>query len=151
MRGRSAVLALVAVVALLPGAGPALASCATGVSISPYAFTGTVTDTAHHGYLALVRTEDGRDVRVDGGGPDEEDARDFVVGGRYRFDVRTPRPPFHDSACSATRLLSAPARPAASSEQDELWHRELLGLAAAVLALAGGLLLRRVGRSRRDG
>src|SRR6185369_16407504 len=86
---RGLVVMVVAIAGWLPAAAaPASASCVTPPPASPAVFTGTVLTIGPGGRTARVRTDDGREVTVNGG-PSEGGVtsvdRTYRAGTRYEF------------------------------------------------------------------
>lgn len=102
---------LLACAAILPLGPAASASCAGTPTLSPYAFQGRVEQTDDSGRLAQVMTEDGRRVLVQGGETERGVAtgndRTFVPHAKYEFHPTNESSPFHDNACTATRIIEA--------------------------------------------
>ncbi len=104
-------LLLVLAAAHVVAAPAAVASCADRPTASPYAFMGTVIDTARGGRVATVVTDSGERVTVlgssDPSGVTSAD-RTYVVAGRYEFHPLDGTDPFEDNACTATRQVAGP-------------------------------------------
>jgi len=144
---------------LLGTAAPASASCVTPPPVSPRVFTGTVLSTEHDGRIARVRTDDHRDVTVNGtpseGGFTSVD-RTYRAGTRYEFHPVNAIDPYQDNICTATRAV-APLAPASmgtvatSEATGSSTHSELAWVAGGLLALGAAGVLLFVVRSRRRG
>lgn len=140
---------------LLAAPGAASASCATDrPPASPYAFVGTVIDTAKDNRVATVITDEGEQVKVVGTpasgwfatGVSSTDRR-YALGGRYEFHPVNASDPYQDNICTATRKLAGPAVQQASPS----WRFRPSWLVGAVVlggVLIAALSLRRFTRPR---
>ncbi len=99
---------------------------ATRFGVRALSLARTVVSVEHEGRTARVRTDDGRDVTVHGGGrsPASNSAtsvdRRYAVDGRYEFHPINDASPFEDNACTATRQLSGPQPPPVAPADDRL-------------------------------
>lgn len=144
-----------AILLLLAAQGAASASCVTDrPPASPYAFVGTVIDTAKDNRVATVITDEGEQVKVLGTpasgwfatGVSSVDRR-YALGGRYEFHPVNSSDPYQDNRCTATRKLAGPALHQASPS----WRSRPIWLIGAVVlggAVIAALSLRRFARSR---
>lgn len=128
---------------------PANALRAWPPAVSAHAFTGTVKSTKDDGAVALVRTDDGREVTVRGARWNDNTIssvdRTFVAGTRYEFHPVNDGDPYLDNACTATRQLAGgePGLTPGSAPASTLaWW--LLSAAGLLAAAALGWLVRRV-------
>ncbi|MDP9416427.1 MAG: hypothetical protein M3P48_00980 [Actinomycetota bacterium] len=166
VRRAATLLALLLAALALPSltATPAYASCAEKPRRSPYAFPGTVIDTARGGLVATVVTDDGRKVTVVGT-PAESGVstvdRTYALGARYEFHPLNSASPLQDNICTRTTRISGPAEtPAAIAEpvaldvlpdalpvdEDSVAVGRLLLGAALALVVGGGAVAWRRGR-----
>ena len=130
---------VVSVVGWLGLAVPAMASCVTPSPVSPAVFTGTVLSTGHDGRTARVRTDDGREVTVNGG-PSEGGAtnvdRRYEPGTRYEFHPVNTADPYEDNICTATHVVAplTPASTGAGSAAEPSVDGEFAWIAGGLLA-----------------
>ncbi|HET9303780.1 MAG TPA: hypothetical protein VFO20_13470 [Propionibacteriaceae bacterium] len=157
------------VLAVLPGEPAAYASCATEARVSPYAFIGTVIDTAEEDRVATVITDGGRQVKVVAVPNTSWFSKSFssvdrryALGGRYEFHPINAESPYRDNRCTATQQLAGPSlRPLESTKEflpdwlpvDEqagfVGYLMFFGSLAAALGLSvivGRKIIRRIAR-----
>jgi hypothetical protein len=168
--------ALVLGVAVLgPGTSPASAACGVAtataspgatstpspapsatLSLSPYAFQGSVVALGNGGLDATVVRKDGVVVEVQGGtgrlgaiGPDD---RIFVVGAVYQFEPLNAASPYKDSLCTATKVIWSPTVgtfPDTDPEQSWLGYSAFdFAMVGIVGLMLGGVIGARVGFGR---
>lgn len=151
MTRRHALVPLLVVAALAVPTSSVATSC-VGPVRSRHAFVGTVLSTTSGGAVAVVRTEAGRTVQVEGSqGTSVEQT--YEVGRRYEFHPVNAASPYQDHLCTATRVLQPGEVPAAAQGDGDggassALRYAALGLSTAVAVLLVLAALRRRGPSR---